>query len=95
VDTEFYRARLGPSTAGVGMLFRHAGVGYLATAATLPELRRRGVQGALVRHRIDVAVRAGCDLIVGHTAVGGASHRTMERCGLRLAYTKAIWSRPT
>ena len=94
-DTDFYRARLGSSTAGVAMLFRCAGVGYLATAATLPEFRRRGVQGALIRHRIDVASQAGCDLIVGHTSVGSASHRTMERCGLRLAYTKAIWSRPT
>jgi GNAT superfamily N-acetyltransferase len=93
-DTDFYRARLGASTAGIGMLFRQAGVGYLATAATLPGYRGRGVQTALVRHRIDAAARAGCDLIVGHTAVGGASHRTLERCGLRLAYTKAIWSQP-
>ena len=93
-DTDFYGARLGSATAGVGMLFRHAGTGYLATAATLPEHRRQGVQSALVRHRMAVAAAAGCDLVVGHATVGGASHRTMERCGLRLAYTKAIWTGP-
>jgi GNAT superfamily N-acetyltransferase len=93
-DAHFYRARLGPVTAGVGLLFRSGGVGYLATAATLPEHRGRGVQGALVRHRIAVARGAGCDLVVGHTAVGSASQRTMERNGLRLAFTKALWSTP-
>ena len=91
-DVGFYRARLGSATAGIGMLYRHAGVGYLATAATLPEHRGRGVQTALVRHRIAAATRAGCDLIAGHTAVGSASQRTMEHCGLRLAYTKAIFT---
>jgi hypothetical protein len=41
-DTSFYRARSGPRTAGVGLLFRTDSVGYLATAATLPEFRGRG-----------------------------------------------------
>jgi GNAT superfamily N-acetyltransferase len=91
-DVGFYRARVGSATAGIGLLYRYAGVGYLATAATLPEYRGRGVQTALVRYRMAVATGAGCDVIAGHTAVGSASHRTMERCGLRLAYTKAIWT---
>jgi GNAT superfamily N-acetyltransferase len=93
-DAHFYRARVGPATAGVGLLFLADGVGYLATAATLPAHRGRGVQGALVRRRIITAHEAGCDLIVGHTGVGSASQRTMERNGLRLAFTKALWSTP-
>lgn len=91
-DTRFYGARIGACTVGVGLLFISDTVGYLATAATLVQYRGRGVQSGLVRHRINAASQAGCDLIVGHTAVGGASQRTMERSGLRLAYTKAIWS---
>ncbi|GIH20472.1 GNAT family acetyltransferase [Rugosimonospora africana] len=91
-DVRFYGARIGTVVAGVGLLFLADGVGYLATAATLPEYRGRGVQGALVRHRAAAAREAGCDLIVGHTATGSASQRTMERNGLRLAYTKALWS---
>lgn len=93
-DTAFYRARLGPQTAGVGLLFRASGTGYLATAATLPEFRGRGVQTALVRHRLAAARDCGCDLVAGHAAAGSVSQRTMERCGLRLAFTKALWSAP-
>jgi ribosomal protein S18 acetylase RimI-like enzyme len=91
-DTSFYRARIGAQTAGVGLLFLSGRVGYLATAATLPEYRGRGLQTALIRHRLHAASLAGCDLLVGHAAAGSGSQRTMERCGLRLAYTKATWS---
>jgi GNAT superfamily N-acetyltransferase len=92
VGCRFFRARTGAETDGVGLLFLAGGTGYLATAATLPAARGQGVQTALVRHRVAVAVEAGADLIVGHTAVGSGSQRTMERCGLRVAYTKAIWA---
>jgi len=91
-DTSFYRAMIGPHTAGVGLLFLSGRVGYLATAATLTEYRGRGVQTALIRHRLGAASNAGCDLLVGHAAARTGGQRTMERCGLRLAYTKAIWS---
>jgi GNAT superfamily N-acetyltransferase len=91
-DCRFFRARTGAATDGIGLLFLAGRTGYLATAATLPAARGRGVQTALVRHRVAMAVDAGADLIVGHTAVGSGSQRTMERCGLRVAYTKAIWA---
>ena len=93
-DVRLYRARISASTAGVALLFLGGKTGYLATAATLPGYRRQGVHAALARQRIHDAHLAGCDLIVGHAAAGSASQRTMERCGLRLAYTKAIWSTP-
>jgi GNAT superfamily N-acetyltransferase len=88
----FFRARTGTATDGVGLLFLAGGTGYLATAATLPDRRGRGVQTALVRHRIAAAAEAGSDLIAGHAAPGSGSQRTMERCGLRVACTKAIWT---
>ncbi|GAA5180199.1 GNAT family N-acetyltransferase [Rugosimonospora acidiphila] len=94
-SVDFFRARVGRATAGVGLLFRADTVGYLATAATLPQYRRRGVQSALVRYRMLAARQAGCDLVVGHTTFGGASHRAMERSGLRVAYTKALWGTAT
>ena len=90
----FFRARTGRATDGVGLLFLTGGTGYLATAATLPDRRGKGVQTALVRHRIVVAAEAGSDLVAGHAAAGGGSQRTMERCGLRVAHTKAIWTQP-
>jgi GNAT superfamily N-acetyltransferase len=94
-ECRFFRARTGAATEGVGLLFLANGTGYLATAATLPESRGRGVQTALVRHRIGVSAAAGADLVVGHTAFGSGSQRTMERCGLHVAYTKAIWTART
>ena len=90
----FFLARTGSRPAGVGLLFAAAGTGYLATAATLPGMRGRGVHTELIRHRIGVASSAGCDLIVGHAAAGSVSQHGMERCGLRLAYTKAMWASP-
>ena len=91
-ECRFYRARTGAATDGVGLLFLADGTGYLATAATLPDSRGKGVQTALIRHRMAVTAESGADLVVGHTAVGSASQRTMERCGLTVAYTKAIWT---
>jgi hypothetical protein len=91
-DVRLYRARIGARTAGVALLFLSGTTGYLATATTLPGYRRQGVHGALARQRMHDARLAGCDLIVGHAAIGSASQRSMERCGLRLAYTKAVWS---
>lgn len=91
-DVLFRRVVLDGVTAGVGLLFLAGRTGYLATAATLPEYRGQGAQTALVRERAAIAAERGCDLLVGHTGVGSASHRTMERCGMRLAHTKALWS---
>ena len=88
------RARTGTATDGVGLLFLAGGTGYLATAATLPDRRGKGAQTALVRHRIAVAAEARSDLVAGHAAAGSASQRTMERCGLRVAHTKALWTQP-
>jgi hypothetical protein len=53
------------------------------------------VQTALIRHRMAVAAAEGADLVVGQTAVGSGSQRTMERCGLRVAYTKSVWTQAT
>jgi GNAT superfamily N-acetyltransferase len=66
------------------------GVGYLAMAGTLPEFRGRGCQSALIRARVASAAAAGCDLVVSTAAFGATSHRNLERCGLRTAYTKPV-----
>ena len=93
-DTQFFRALIGDQVAGVGLLFVTQGAGYLNLATTLPQFRRRGVHGALVRARISAAHEARCDLVVGQAAVDGGAQRTMQRCGLQVAYTKAIWTTP-
>jgi GNAT superfamily N-acetyltransferase len=63
---------------------------YLAMAGTLPEFRGRGSQAALIHARIGAAAAAGCDLVVATAAFPSSSHRNLERCGLRTAYTKPV-----
>ena len=93
-DVHLFRARAGGRTIGVGLLHVCAGTAYLAAASTLIDARGRGAQLALIRHRVEVAAELGCDLAVGHAAFGSSSQRNLERAGLRMAYTKALWARP-
>ena len=78
--------------AGTGVLYVDDGIGYLAAAATVPEFRGRGGQTALIARRIEEAVAAGCDLITGQAEFGSTSQHNMERAGLRIAFTKAVWT---
>lgn len=77
---------------GCASLTVRDGLGSLGGMATLPGERRRGVQRALVRDRLDRAIAAGCDLIVSSTAAGSDSQRNLERLGFETIYTKAGWS---
>jgi hypothetical protein len=88
-----YVATVDGTPAAFAALFVSDGVGSLAGAATVPELRRRGCQTALLHRRTADAVADGCDLIASQATPGSVSQRNMERAGLRVAYTKAVWSR--
>jgi GNAT superfamily N-acetyltransferase len=66
---------------GCASLTRRDGVATLGGMSTIPTERRRGVQAALVRHRIEVALDAGCDLITSSAASGSASERNLQRLG--------------
>ncbi len=74
--------------AGTGELHLRDGVGWLTADTTLPQFRRRGVQGALQRARLQIAHDAGCDLAVTEAMPGSASQRNMERLGFRIVYTR-------
>lgn len=58
--------------------------------ATLPEHRRRGVQGALLGARLEAAARAGCDVAVVTTQPGSKSQENVQKRGFELLYTRAI-----
>ena len=66
-------------------------VGFLATASTLPGSRRRGLQAALITARMRAAGDAGCDLVSALAEFGSTSQRNLERAGLAVAYTPAVW----
>jgi GNAT superfamily N-acetyltransferase len=86
-----YVARIDGAPAGAALLSLDDDVGYLANASTLPEYRGRGVQTALIARRIVDAAAAGCDSVCSGAAFGSPSQRNLERAGLRVAYTKAVW----
>ncbi len=70
------------------------GVAMLGGMSTIPAERRRGVQAALLRHRLDHARRLGCDLVVTTAATGGASERNLLRHGFTPAFTIREFSVP-
>lgn len=86
-----YLARVDGIPAGAALLAVEDDLGYLASASTLPEHRNRGVQAALIAARIADARTSGCDLVSSQAGFGSASQRNLERAGLHVAYTKAVW----
>jgi GNAT superfamily N-acetyltransferase len=78
-----------PGAAGV--LCIHDGVALFGGSATVPELRRRGLQAALLHERMRYAFDHGCDLAMMVAQPGSDSQRNAERQGFRIAYTRTKW----
>ena len=83
----------GEAIVGVAVVSAHAGVAALSGAGVLPAWRGRGLHLALVQARLAWAERRGCDVAASDVEPGGASQRTLERAGLRVAYPKAVMVR--
>ena len=88
----FYLARVDGKPAATGILYLRDKVGYCADAATHPAFRRRGLQAALLRRRIAEATAAGVDFVCSGAAYLSASHRNMERAGMRVQFVRALWT---
>lgn len=78
-----------PGAAGV--LTIHEGVALFAGSSTVPELRRRGLQTALLHERMRYAFDQGCDLAMMVALPGSESQRNAERKGFQIAYTRTKW----
>jgi GNAT superfamily N-acetyltransferase len=78
-----------PGAAGV--LCIHDGVALFGGSSTVPELRRRGLQTALIRERMRYASEHRCDLAMMVAEPGSNSQRNAERNGFRIAYTRTKW----
>lgn len=74
-----------------GALCIDGGVALFAGAATVPELRRRGLQAALLEERMRYAFHQGCDMAMMVAEAGSNSQRNAERKGFRIAYTRTKW----
>ena len=87
-----------PVAAAAGRIIPEHRVFALFGAGTLPDFRRRGIQTALLRARMEAAAEAGCDVVVVVTQAGTVSERNCVRLGFRIAYSKATvirhWGKP-
>lgn len=90
-DARFYVATVDGAPAAAAVLFLQDGVAYLANASTLPDLRRRDCQTALIQRRLADGTAAGCRRAAVIVDWASQSHANVARAGFRLAYTKAIW----
>jgi GNAT superfamily N-acetyltransferase len=87
-----YLGRLDGKPAATGILYLRDKIGYCADAATVPAFRGRGLQAALLLRRIADASSAGVDFICSGASYHSASHRNMERVGMRVQFTRALWT---
>ncbi len=86
-----FLAELDGTPGAAGVLSIHQGVAVFAGSATLPELRRRGLQRALLGERMRYAFRYGCDVAMMVAQAGSDSQRNAERKGFHIAYTRIKW----
>lgn len=91
--TKSWIAWVDGEAAGGGSASIFEGVATLFGTSVLPRFRRRGLQDALIRIRLDWARTAGCDLAASNTLPGTPSQRNMERAGFRVAYPKVVMLR--
>lgn len=68
-------------------------VAALWGAAVEPRVRRRGVQLALLEHRLAVARELGCRIALIESKPGVATERNAARVGFGLAYVRAVMER--
>lgn len=81
--------------AGGSALELRDGMATLFATSTIPALRRRGVQGALIAARLAHARAHGADLAVVITDPGSDSQRNLEtHHGFRVGYTTALFESP-
>lgn len=89
--TVCFIAEFDGTPGAAGALCLHEGVALFGGSATVHELRRRGLQSALLRERMRYAFEHGCDLAMMAAVPGSDSQRNAERAGFRIAYTRTKW----
>jgi hypothetical protein len=77
--------------AALGILHIANGIGSMASGLTIPAMRGRGCQTALLYRRIHDAALAGCRLMVSQCRPGTTSQNNQLRVGFHIAGSKAWW----
>lgn len=79
--------------AGCGALELHGTQGHLFGGGVLPAFRRRGLQQALIVHRVAAAAEEGAEIVLVGSDPGGTTERNALRLGFRPAYTQMMLKR--
>jgi predicted acetyltransferase len=72
-------------------------LGDLATlygVSVVPDMRRRGIQLAMMAWRLREAARRGAVIVTIGSLPGASTESNAMRMGFRVAYTKAVMVRP-
>ena len=80
-----------PGAAGVLLLHPRRRCALRRLDQTVPAVRRRGLQTALLEERMRYAFNHGCDLAMMVALPGSDSQRNAERRGFQIAYTRTKW----
>jgi ribosomal protein S18 acetylase RimI-like enzyme len=75
---------------GGGAFAVQNGTAHFFSDATLPAARGRGVQTALIRARLALAMENESDLAMASTMPGSISQRNYERLGFQIVYTRVM-----
>ena len=86
-----YIAYIEGEVAGIASLFISGREGYIANDYTFDKHRGRGVQKALLAHRINKAVEAGLENLYTDVEFGSVSHNNMEKMGFRTVFINSFW----
>lgn len=77
------------AVVGCASLSVRGDIATLGAMATPPRHRRRGVQAALIRHRLRIAAEQGAGVAVSTTGPGSASERNLIRLGFSRSHVKS------
>lgn len=89
-----YIAYVDREPAAAASLVERRGYAFLGGAAVLPEFRGRGIQRALISHRM-LAAADQCHTAFVEALPGSVSQRNAEQLGFKLAFTQASLMMPS
>ncbi len=81
-----YLARYNGEPAGIASMAVLDEIGYLASASTHPDFRRKGIHSALINHRFREAVREGCKVSTIYTVQSSESQANVQKRGFYIIY---------
>lgn len=76
--------------AAASALYMRGDFARLGGMGTLVQHRGKGLQQAMIRQRLELAIKSGCKLITSDTTPGNNSQRNLERLGFKLVYVRSI-----